>query len=262
MGPTRGYYPAPTKSIVIPSQPEFTEKTKEVLGEFNFQYMEGCRYLGGFIGSEAALDDWLLPKIDQWVESIKIFGRIAKRYPQTAFAGLSKSLQMEWNYVQRIIPSISDKFVLIEKALTEHFLPALFGEGEVIGPAVIADLWDILCLPVKHAGLGIFNPAHQADHNFQVSESITKDISTSLRDNSELDAMVHYDTATAMLRAEKVAHNDQFQIAYNSYCEQKPTSDSRRLKRARLTGGWLTLFPNSLNGTELCADEFRDSLRL
>ena len=80
VGPTRGYYPAPTKSIVIPSQSEYTEKTKEVLSEFNFQYMEGSRYLGGFIGSEAALDDWLLPKIDQWVESIKTFGRIAKQF--------------------------------------------------------------------------------------------------------------------------------------------------------------------------------------
>ena len=106
---------------------------------------------------------------------------------------------MEWNYVQQIIPSISDKFVLIEKALTEHFLPSLFGESEVIGPAVIADLWDILCLPVKYAGPRIFNPVHLADHNFQVSESITMDISNSLQDNSDLDAMAHYDKATAML---------------------------------------------------------------
>ena len=57
--------------------------------------MEGSRYLGGFIGSEEALDEWLDPKIKQWVESVKLFGKISKYYPQTAFAGLVKSLQME-----------------------------------------------------------------------------------------------------------------------------------------------------------------------
>ena len=37
---------------------------------------------------------------------------------------------------------------------------------------------------------------------------------------------------------------------------------ARRLGRAKETGGWLTVMPNSLNGTELTAEEFRDSLRL
>ena len=74
---------------------------------------------------------------------------------------------MEWNYVQQIIPSTSDKFSPIEKAIIEHFQPSLFGENNVIGPAEFANLWDILCLPVKYAGLGISNPVQLSKHNFK-----------------------------------------------------------------------------------------------
>jgi hypothetical protein len=37
---------------------------------------------------------------------------------------------------------------------------------------------------------------------------------------------------------------------------------SRRMKRAKDTGGWLNTLPNSLNGTVLSEEEFRDSLQL
>jgi hypothetical protein len=37
---------------------------------------------------------------------------------------------------------------------------------------------------------------------------------------------------------------------------------ARRMERAKLTGSWLTVMPDKLNGTVLSAEEFRDSLRL
>jgi hypothetical protein len=37
---------------------------------------------------------------------------------------------------------------------------------------------------------------------------------------------------------------------------------ARRMERAKLTGAWLTVMPDKLNGTVLSAEEFRDSLRL
>jgi hypothetical protein len=38
--------------------------------------------------------------------------------------------------------------------------------------------------------------------------------------------------------------------------------DARRMQRATETGAWLTAMPNTLNGTDLSADEFKDNLRL
>eukprot|EP00957_Ditylum_brightwellii_P019330 1458794-Ditylum_brightwellii.AAC.1 len=37
---------------------------------------------------------------------------------------------------------------------------------------------------------------------------------------------------------------------------------TRKLKRGRTTGAWLTIMPNRLNGTELSTEAFRDNLRL
>ena len=39
-------------------------------------------------------------------------------------------------------------------------------------------------------------------------------------------------------------------------------ADSRRLQRATDTGAWLTAMPNTLNGTNLSVDEFKDNLQL
>ena len=45
-------------------------------------------------------------------------------------------------------------------------------------------------------------------------------------------------------------------------CNVKQPVVSRRMKRAKETGGWLNTLPSSLNGTVLSEEEFRDSLWL
>ena len=58
--------------------------------------------------------------------------RIAIHYPQTAYAGLSKSLQAEWQHMHRVIEDVGEHFAPIEEALANVFIPALLGgkEGE------------------------------------------------------------------------------------------------------------------------------------
>ena len=103
LGPARGYFPEPAKSIFI-SRPT------------DFECVEGTRYIGGFICTEESRDEWLESKIQGWVETIQIFSKAAHRYPKTAYAGLTRSLQMEWAYVQRVIPDIGDHFGPVEEA--------------------------------------------------------------------------------------------------------------------------------------------------
>ena len=64
--------------------------------EFNFQYSSGSRYVGGFVGDSKSQSEWADPQIEKWVEGVKIFAKVAKKYPQTAYAGLVQSLQGEW----------------------------------------------------------------------------------------------------------------------------------------------------------------------
>ena len=53
----------------------------------------------------------------------------AKNYPQTAYAGLQKSHQHEWVFLQRVMPDIGEHFQSVEDTISNDFLPAMFGES-------------------------------------------------------------------------------------------------------------------------------------
>eukprot|EP00978_Attheya_sp_CCMP212_P021242 scaffold61838_cov69-Attheya_sp.AAC.5 len=108
----------------------------------NFTIKSGNRYLGGFIGARA----------DEWTAGIKAIAKVAPQFPQTAYKGIQKSLQQEWQFGQRVIDGIGGKFSEVEAALSEVFLPALFSEATSIGSH---HLWKITALPVKVWGLSI-----------------------------------------------------------------------------------------------------------
>eukprot|EP00978_Attheya_sp_CCMP212_P039959 scaffold213016_cov49-Attheya_sp.AAC.2 len=81
-----------------------------------------------YVGARAETKEWIGEKADEWTAGIKAFAKVAPRFPQTAYAGIQKSLQQEWQFVQRVIDGIGGEFAEVEAALTEVFLPALFGE--------------------------------------------------------------------------------------------------------------------------------------
>ena len=86
----------------------------------------GHRYLGGYIRDGEAEQGWLKDKIQGWAESVKILAGFAQKHPQSAYAGLQKSLQKEWDFVQRVTPGVGDAFGPVEVALKEIFVPELF----------------------------------------------------------------------------------------------------------------------------------------
>ena len=258
-GPARGYFPEPEKSIFVPSVPAEMEECKSLLQEFNFQYKEGARYVGGFIGSKASQEEWIAPMIEAWTNGVKKLASVAKRYPQTAFAGLTKSLQSEWAYLQRVIPDAGEIMQPIEEALEEAFIPALFGESD---PA-IARLRIQLSLAVKKAGLGIPNPTLTAQQNHSASKQVTASLTTSLLERSELNTSDYINEATTLRQDLRKQRIEADAIDLETIIRETTSKVGKlRLKRATKTGAWLTAMPDRLNGTELAADEFRDSLRI
>jgi hypothetical protein len=100
-------------------------------------------------------------KTKDWAEAVSELAMVAERYPQAAYAGLQKSLQQEWQFLQRVTHGLGDEFSAIEQTLTSEFLPALFGVDGV------EDTHKLLaCLPVKAAGLAIPNPTATAESNW------------------------------------------------------------------------------------------------
>ena len=101
---------------------------------------------------------------------------VYRKHLQYVYAGLQKSLQQEWEFVQRVIPDIEDAFGPVETSLRDAFLPALFqGVGELtLGRGVTR-------LRVKQAGLDIPDPTKTAPENWMTSCVITGHLVAVLR---------------------------------------------------------------------------------
>jgi hypothetical protein len=256
-GPARGYFPEPSKSILI-CRPADQDAARMNLSDFDFQYRDGHRYVGGFIGTNEARTQWLEPMIADWVFGIKQLAKAAQRFPQAAYAGLAKSLQMEWQYLQRVLPHAGTSFLPIEEALAESFLPQLLQEPV----ASAATLRDLMALPVRHAGLGIPDPVTAAQPCHEASVLCTTVLIRSLRTRQDLDVQAHAEQSARHRRRLSKKRTTDDAATLQRLCGQAAPFDARRMRRSTETGAWLTAMPNSLNGTELSEDEFRDSLRL
>ena len=188
---------------------------------------------------------------------MNILAGVAQKHPQSAYAGLQKSLHQEWAFVQRVTPGVGDAFFPVEVELKEIFVPELF-QG----------LWEgvpeqgVIRLPVKQAGLALPDPSQTAPENWKVSCFITGHLVAALRGQIEFRTADH----SACLRESLTAVRGRGQIraeeALTAALEGAPVLHARRLRRAAKTGAWLTVQPSTGNGTELGAQEWRDALFL
>jgi hypothetical protein len=104
------------------------ERGKSVFADLDFKVSTGERYLGGFIGESSAQEEWLDRKIQHWSQAVASLAAAAVKFPQSAYSGLQRSLQQEWQFVQRVVRNIGEKFPDMEKELNHTFLPALFSD--------------------------------------------------------------------------------------------------------------------------------------
>ena len=58
---------------------------------------------------------------------VKVLAKIARRHPQSVYAGLGMSLQSEWQYLQRTVPGVGTLMGPIEEALREKLPPRYSG---------------------------------------------------------------------------------------------------------------------------------------
>ena len=84
---------------------------------------------------------------------VDIITGVTCKQPQTAYAGLKKSLHQEWDFVQCITLDIGTAFQSVGNAIREAFLPALFKGGtyQIPGRAVTG-------LPVKQDEIDLPDP--------------------------------------------------------------------------------------------------------
>jgi hypothetical protein len=95
-----GCFPEPSKSILVVRQHDL-EAAQNAFPDFGFKVATGSRYyLGGFVGEDGALRDWIQEKNKFWEEAVADLASAAPNFAQAACSGLQKSLQQEWQFVQ------------------------------------------------------------------------------------------------------------------------------------------------------------------
>ena len=77
-GPSLGYYAAAAKSWVICAEwAEGAAREQMEAQGLQIQYTRGHRYVGGFVGSDAAERDWVEPQVKTWVEGVESLAKVA-----------------------------------------------------------------------------------------------------------------------------------------------------------------------------------------
>ena len=64
-----------------------------------FIIKNGHRYLGSFIGKKKLEIEWLVSKINDWIEAVEQVAEMAKYVPQSAYTGIRCALQQEWTFI-------------------------------------------------------------------------------------------------------------------------------------------------------------------
>jgi hypothetical protein len=189
-------------------------------------------------------------KASTWEHDVGELAGIAPKYPHTAYTGLQKSLQNEWQFVQRVKPGIGDHFHRVKVALATKFLPALFGESiDADGdPRRI-----LASLPVKHAGLAIPNLTDSASSCYEASTLVCSHLMAAIREVVPFSNATHQGGRRddiAELQKRKNLRNDE---DLSRILTPLPCHKQRHLKGGQVTGAWLNVIPSTINGTELSA---------
>jgi len=186
-GPSYGYFVQPEKSFHICTA-EQEQHSRLIFSNNNLKlnYVRGHRYLGGFLGDESEKIKWLQPKIDSWKTAIKTLSKVARTYPQSAYASFTNCLQPQWYYLCRLTPNVSQLLMPLEDEIKNNFLPSLFSL-----PNIDQNLRTLTSLPVKFGGLNIQNPTDIAETAYNTSVTSTKYLVSSLLNNTNFDFSTH-----------------------------------------------------------------------
>ena len=106
--------------------PEFFNEAEHIFKDLGVKIVTGQR---GFIGLASDTESWLHEKIISWVSAVEKISKVAVDEPQAAFVALSKSVQNEWLFIQRVVAQSESAFSPLSDAIKHHFIPSLFGSS-------------------------------------------------------------------------------------------------------------------------------------
>ena len=178
-GPHFGYFINAKKSWIIIKPHMQTETEQSFQGTGINITTDGQRHLGASLGTYSYREQFIYGKVEAWVKQINTLAMIAKIDPHCAYAGYTHGLRHKFTYTMRTIPDIGSLLQPLEEAIRNKLIPALT-EQLVLSD----DERSLIALPVKLGGLGIPNPCKDAQHEFENSVNLTKNLADGIVNQS------------------------------------------------------------------------------
>ena len=197
-------------------------------------------------------------KVLGWTKEIEHLAKVAVSQPHAAYAAFTHGLSSRWTYLLRTIPDIQDLLLPLENAIHQSLIPALTGR-----PPCSTLERDLLALPIRLGGIGLYNPAAIAPTTFQASQHLTAPL-VAMIIAKEVNQTIDPDSISAVKKnIRKSNRQRQVQLAVNVY-DQLPPQLKRCVDLAKEKGSssWLSVLPLEDHGFYLHKGEFRDALCL
>ena len=259
-GLKHGYYNEVSKMILVVT-PQFVDRAKERFKEFGVQVLTGHRLLGGFIGSasENLKSSWVLKKIDAWTQYIQKISKVAKYDPQSAFIAVSKSLQNEWSFIQRVINVDDNLFGSLKNQICQNLLPNICG-FEINNLDA-----NLMLRPARFGGIGIRNPVKSAVSAFKTSSESTSILKDAIISGLPLDIYLHQRHAKVTAHKYRMEDDRENASEVENLIQNMPEElQENKIQLQRITSNkcssWLTVNPCEDEYFSLTPDEFRDSM--
>ena len=250
LGPLFGYFPEPSKCHLIVSESN-VDRAKSLFCDIAVNVVTGWKFLGGSIGCKEVRDSFVSEKVAKWSDHVHRLSSMCVSQPQSAYVALTKSLQSEWIFLQRIMSDCA------EQALSHSFLPSLFG-------CLISQTErSFFTLPVKMGGLNIKDPTITPSVSYVASRNATAYLVDALKDNIEFESEAHNNCVYLSRQASYKEACDQANQLFNVIVNEASDLHKRTLQKARdCLSAWLLVPPIEKENFDLSAEEFRDGLAL
>eukprot|EP00731_Ephydatia_muelleri_P025826 Em0017g909a len=220
-----GYFAEPTKSFLVVTK-QYEEEAKELFKDHGVIVVLGHRFLGGVIGDKDSQKSYIHGKVDGWVKCVQHLSHAATKTLQAAFASMTKSLQCEWGFIQRVVPDCSDEFIVLQDTIKKCFLPALFD-----GSLSDAEL-QLFVLPTRLAGLGVLDPTSMPTEIFKTSKQGTVVIANALTGKDTFCHVSHLDALNEARQMHRKVQEDLHQSSLESILAKFTHERQRSIRRA------------------------------
>ena len=259
IGPDYGYFPNATKTWLIVKEGYKDEAVSTFEGTQVVITEEGKKYLESAIGKRSFIESYVQQKVTTWVNELERLSSIAITQPHAAFAAFTHGLTSRWTYLARTTPNTEDLIKPLEDTIRKVLLPNLTGQN-----AFNDTERDLLALPARLGGLGIFDPCKKSTLHYSTCETISAPLVRLILDQAEAYTP-EVKAAQARLRNNARKFHRQLEArTANDLKENLPTKLQKALTICSEKGvsSWLSALPISEHGFALHKGAFRDALCL